>query len=255
MGLALYTALARLVLPFVLVALWWRGRRHPALRVPLGERLGRTAPALPWRADQRPLWIHAVSVGEVQAAAGLIAALRLHHPRLPLLLTMATATGRARAESLYRDALLPDASGHTALALAYAPFDLPGAAAAFLERARPVAAVFLETELWPNLLAACSARRLPVSLVSARVSERSVRRYLRFAPRLLRSMLGDLALIAAQTTADRSRFVALGAAPERVLVTGNLKFDLSLPADLAVRAQTQRDRYLGTRRAWVAGST
>ena len=256
MARALYTLLARLLLPFVLASLWWRGRRHPQLRVPLRERLGRSpAKPLPWSSEQRPLWIHAVSVGEVQAAAGLIAALRLRHPRLPLLLTMATPTGRARAESLYRNELSPDAAGHTPLALAYAPFDLPGAAAAFLERLRPVAAIFLETELWPNLLAACAARGLPVALVSARLSERSLRRYLRYAPDLVRRMLSGLTVIAAQSDADRLRFLALGADASRVTLTGNLKFDLTLPADLATRAQEQRGRYLGTRRAWVAGST
>lgn len=256
MGRGLYTLLARVLLPFVLAALWWRGRRHPALRVPLGERLGRISTSPPPRsAGQRPLWIHAVSVGEVQAAAGLIAALRLRHPRQPLLLTMATPTGRARAESLYRDALLPDAAGFAVLTLAYAPFDLPGATAAFLERQRPVAAIFLETELWPNLLAGCAARGVPVALVSARLSERSLRRYLRYAPRLVRRMLSGLVLIATQSDADRSRFVALGADSARVTVTGNLKFDLTLPADLASRAQAQRVRYLGSRRAWVAGST
>ena len=256
MGRPLYTLIVRLLLPVVLALMWWRGRRHPALRVPLGERLG-GAPAtpLPWSADQRPLWIHAVSVGEVQAAAGLIAALRLRHPRQPLLLTMATPTGRARAESLYRDALTPDAAGFTALALAYAPLDLPGATTRFLERVRPIAAIFLETELWPNLLAGCAARDVRVALVSARLSDRSVRRYLRYAPELVRRTLSGVALIAAQSDADRLRFLALGAQPARVAVAGNLKFDMTLPADLASRASEQRTRYLGTRRTWVAGST
>lgn len=260
MGRRFYTLLLSLLLPVAVAVLWWRGWRNPARRVDVGERLGRSQPrglprGLPWSEAIAPLWIHAVSVGEVQASAGLVAALRGRNPRLPILLTMTTATGRARAETLYRDALQPGPDGYAPMALSYAPFDLPGASAAFLDRVRPRAAIILETELWPNLLAACDSRAIPVALVSARLSERSVRRFLRFAPRLIGTALRQIRFIAAQSEADRARFITLGAEAARVQVAGNVKFDLPLPADLAGRGVALRTQYLGARRAWVAGST
>ena len=239
---ALYTLLLRLLLPAASLLFWWRGRRDPAQRVNLRERLGHGR----LRQGPQPVWIHAVSVGEVQAAAGLIALLRARDPRRPVLLTMATATGRQRAQELYRDPLVE---------LRYAPFDLPGAARRFLVRERPCAAIFLETELWPNLLASCARRHLPVALVSARLSERSLRRYRSFARRLMRRTLRTLAIIAAQSQSDAERFVALGADPARVHVSGNVKFDFALPEDLGARSAALRERWIGTRRAWVAGST
>ena len=243
---AAYTLLLRLLLPIVGAVFWWRGRRNPALRVDLRERLGHGS----LREGPQPIWIHAVSVGEVQAAAGLLSLLAVRDPRRPLLLTMATATGRRRAEDLFREA--PSAPR---IELRYAPFDLPGAATRFLQRERPCAAIFLETELWPNLLAACERRQVPVALVSARLSERSLSRYRSFAPRLMRGALRGLALIAAQSDADATRFILLGAPETRVHVAGNVKFDFALPSDLGARAASLRERWLGSRRAWVAGST
>jgi 3-deoxy-D-manno-octulosonic-acid transferase len=238
----LYTLLLRLLLPIAGLLFWWRGRRDPAHRVNLRERLGHGRQ----RQGPQPVWIHAVSVGEVQAAAGLIALLRERDPWRPVLLTMATATGRQRAQALYRDPLVE---------LRFAPFDLPGAARRFLVRERPVVAIFLETELWPNLLACCARRHVPVALVSARLSERSLHRYRSFARRLMRRTLRTLAVIAAQSDADAARFVALGADPAQVHVAGNVKFDFTLPPDTGARSATLRERWIGGRRAWVAGST
>lgn len=250
---ALYTLLLRLAMPAVCSVLWWRGRRQPTRRVDLRERLARTV--LPRATGRAPVWIHAVSVGEVQAAAQLIEALLARDPQQPLLLTMATATGRERAAAQYR-ALLTAAEGVApSLRLRYAPFDLPGAVARFLDAERPCAGLILEAELWPNLLQACARRRLPLALISARLSERSLRRYRSFAPGLMGRSLRSLTLIAAQTCEDAQRFVQLGAVAEQVQVAGNLKFDLQLPSGLPQQAALLRDRWLGTRRAWVAAST
>jgi 3-deoxy-D-manno-octulosonic-acid transferase len=239
---AVYTLLLRLMLPVASLLFWWRGRRDPAQRVDLRERLGHGRQ----RQGPQPVWIHAVSVGEVQAAAGLIALLRKRDPWRPVLLTMATATGRQRAQALYPDPLIE---------LRFAPFDLPGAARRFLVRERPSAAIFLETELWPNLLASCARRRVPVALVSARLSERSLSRYRSFARRLMRRTLRTLAVIAAQSDDDAGRFIALGADPQSVHVAGNVKFDFTLPEDIGARSAALRERWIGSRRAWVAGST
>lgn len=239
----IYTALLRLMLPVAGLLFWWRGRRDPARRVSLRERMGHGHP----RQGPQPVWVHAVSVGEVQAAAGLIRLLRSRDPLRPVLLTMATATGRQRARELFPADPLVEAR--------FAPFDLPGAARRFLRRERPCAAVFLETELWPNLLATCARHGVPVALVSARLSARSLGRYRSFAPRLMRRTLRLLAVIGAQSEADAARFIALGADPARVHVSGNVKFDFELPADIGSRSSALRERWIGSRRAWVAGST
>lgn len=241
---ALYTLLLRCAAPLLILGAWLRGRRDPSLRIDIRQRLalGRSVPPAP---AARPLWIHAVSVGEVQACAGLVAALRGRHPRLPLLMTTATATGMARAQRLYG----------RQLQLSYAPFDLPGAARRFLRGARPRAALFLETELWPNLIAACGAHEVPVALVSARVSQLSMQRYLRFAPWMMRAAVSALALVVAQSRADALRFARLGAGAGRVQVGGNLKFDVQPPDGLRTRATELSARYAAGRAVWVAGST
>jgi 3-deoxy-D-manno-octulosonic-acid transferase len=251
----LYTLLLRLVLPLVLWRMRRDARRDPALAIDWRQRLGRSYPPGAPRTPG-PLWIHAVSVGEVQSTAGLVAALRDRFPTRPLLLTMATATGRAQAARLHAPLLATPAAGvPPVLELAYVPFDLPGAVARFLDRYRPAAVILLETELWPNLIAAAADRGLPVALVSARISGRSVDGYRRWAAGFARQTMGRLALVAAQSAGDARRFVELGAPAERVAIAGSLKFDFPLPADLDHRAAGLRRRFLGTRRAWVAGST
>jgi 3-deoxy-D-manno-octulosonic-acid transferase len=250
---ALYTLVLRLLVPLVCATLWWRGRRHPGRRVDLRERLGRSTATL--SRGQAPVWIHAVSVGEVQAAAQLIALLAARVPQQPLLLTMATATGRQRATALYASYLTAHEGRLPLLQLRYAPFDLPGSVARFLAEVQPCAGLILEAELWPNLLRACARRGVPVALVSARLSVRSQRRYRSFALGLLQRSLRGLLLIATQTAADAQRFIELGASADRVQVAGNLKFDLQLPADLPQQAARLRQQCLGDRRLWVAGST
>ncbi len=204
----------------------------------LGERFGLGAP-LP----AGGLWVHAVSVGEVQAAATLVRALHERHPSLPLLLTTATVTGRDRAVALL---------GAIAT-VRYLPYDLPGATARFLQRARPRLGLVLETELWPHLYAAARRRGLPMMLASARLSERSVRRYRRLGRLMAETLRG--VHVAAQTVADAERFVAIGADPARTEALGNLKFDYLPPRDVAARGATLRAELGVARPVWVAGST
>jgi 3-deoxy-D-manno-octulosonic-acid transferase len=222
----LYTLLWRLALPFMFLYLRWRGRKQPEYRQNWRERLG-WAP-LP---DQRPvIWLHAVSVGETRAAAPLVKALRTRRPEATILLTQTTPTGRATARESFGNEVLQS----------YLPYDLPGAVDRFLDRTKPGMAIFLETEIWPNLYAACARRGIPVFLVNARLSERSARGYGRIAG-LIRPALASLSGIAAQTADDAGRLRALGApTPE---VTGNLKFDVSVPADTTVRAESLRGQF------------
>ena len=235
----LYTALLYLLLPLALARLYWRGRRDPGHHQRWRERFG-LIPPLPLTGC---LWIHAVSVGEVRAALPLIRALQARDPKLPLLVTTSTLTGSRQVQEAFGEQI-----HHV-----YAPYDLPGAVARFLRIVRPRLAIIMETELWPNLLRQCAAAEIPVVIANARLSERSARSYARFSG-LTAAMLRDIALIAAQAEADADRFRALGA--PRVQVTGNLKYDLKLPANLSEQGRQLRQAVLGeSRPVWIAAST
>jgi 3-deoxy-D-manno-octulosonic-acid transferase len=188
--------------------------------------------------------VHAVSVGEVQAAAALVAALRDRYPETPVLVTTFTPTGAARARALF----------HGTAEVCFLPFDLPGSVRRFLGRARPRLAVIMETELWPNLYRQCRLRRIPLVIASARLSRRSTDRYRRLGALFKETVAGGV-VVAAQGEGDAERFRALGAAAERTHVTGNLKFDLTLPADIGERGKALREQYAPSGAIWVAGST
>ncbi|MEO6185078.1 MAG: 3-deoxy-D-manno-octulosonic acid transferase [Steroidobacteraceae bacterium] len=238
-----YILALRLLLPFAVLWFLWRGWRNHAYYGRLREPL---ALGIKPRVD-RPVWLHAASVGEAQALGGLLRGLLQLPAPPPVLLTVGTPTGLARAREHYRD--LPQ------LTLQLAPWDLPGIAARFLRVNRPRAAVFIETELWPGQIAACAVAGVPLALVSARMSPRSLGRYQRWAPRLMQEAVRTFAAIGAQSEADRDRFIALGAAPARVQTTGNLKFDFRLPADVREQGDRLRDVWAAERPLWVAGST
>jgi len=225
------------VLPFAFVYLLWRARRQPEYLRHWPERLGWVRS---WTGGPR-LWLHAVSVGETRAAAPLISAWRARHPECAILLTHATPTGRETGHILFGDEIEQ----------AYLPYDFPPLVWLFLKRARPDMGVIMETELWPNLFAACAQRKLPLFLVNARLSERSARGYARFRGLVLPA-LQALSGLAAQTTEDGRRFAALGAPAIRI--SGNLKFDVSAPAETEQRTRELRQLFAG-RFVWLAAST
>lgn len=233
----LYTALIYLAAPVALAATWWRARRDPSYGERLGERWGFTEA----RFDDAPLWLHAVSVGEVQAGAVLIRALKERYPDRPIVVTTGTPTGAQRVESLFGDSVR-----HV-----YLPYDMPGAARRFLERVQPVAGIVMETEIWPNLFRECRRREIPLLLASARLSEKSARRYGRLRA-LTRDALEHVH-IAAQSALDAARFKEIGAA--RVDVLGNLKFDIQVREDVASEGRSLRAARFGGRAVWIAAST
>jgi 3-deoxy-D-manno-octulosonic-acid transferase len=235
----LYSFLFYLALPIIFIRLWWRSRRLPEYRQRLGERLGH----YPFKLDQC-IWVHAVSVGETLAAIPLIKALKSRYPHLPLLVTTMTPTGAARVKSALGESVI-----HT-----YIPYDFPGAVRRFLSAMQPMVGIIMETELWPNLLAACHHKTIPVCLVNARLSEKSARGYRRIAS-LTREMLQKMTVIAAHGEVDAKRFIALGAPKDRVIVTGNIKFDLELPLDLISKSTALRDVLGKERFIWIAAST
>jgi 3-deoxy-D-manno-octulosonic-acid transferase len=251
MARLLYTLLLALMLPLFIIWMKWRGWRNPVHRGSLRQRL---ALGLQQRQD-RPLWLHAASVGEVQALSGLVRLLLQQRPAQQLLITVGSPTGVARAVRLFAQDMQARPGEPQRVTVSLAPFDLPGIARRFLAANRPLAGAFVETELWPNMIAVASRAGVPLSMVSARVSERSTRGYLRFAPILLRHTLLHIGHIGAQSPADARRFIRLGADPSRVQVTGNLKFDFPLPPDIGQQGRELRARYAPGRPMWVAGST
>lgn len=236
----LYLAVAYLLAPVVCGTMLLRGIRDRSQWENFSQRFG-FGP----RSSRPAIWVHAVSVGEVQAAASLVLALRRRYPDVPLVVTTVTPTGAQRARALFGDAVQ----------VRYIPYDLPGSVRRFFNRVRPRVAVILETELWPNLYHFCGQRKVPLVLASARISPRSVGRY-RLLASLFRETLSHGIVIAAQGEGDAERFRSIGANPARTHVTGNIKFDLALPDDIRAQGAALRERYApGERLVWVAGST
>ncbi|MEA3157136.1 MAG: 3-deoxy-D-manno-octulosonic-acid transferase [Betaproteobacteria bacterium] len=235
---AAYSALIYAMLPYVLARLAWRSRREPGYRAHVGERFGYYGV----EPVSGPLiWLHAVSVGETRAAEPLVRALEARYPDHRLLLTHMTPTGRRAGESVFGDRVLR----------CYLPYDYPGAVGRFLDHFRPRMGLLMETEIWPNLIHACTRRQIPLYLVNARMSEKSYRGYSRFASLVGESMSG-LTAVAAQTKDDAQRLRMLGA--RTVTVTGNVKFDATVPADQVEEGQAWRTSF-GQRQVLLAAST
>ena len=215
-----------------------RSVRDPQYRDRIPERLGFTR----LRFSSAPIWIHAASVGEVQAAMPLIKRLLANTEHRPLLVTTTTPTGAARVKAVFDQQLQH----------AFLPYDTLGAVGRFIRRLQPHCLIIVETELWPNLLNACVNRGLPVVLASARISAKTASRY-RYARSLFSHALPQV-FVAAQTLEDAQRYRALGALPERIHITGNLKFDIQISESTLVVGK-QIKQMLQSRPVWIAAST
>jgi 3-deoxy-D-manno-octulosonic-acid transferase len=223
-------------------AMYWlfRGLAEKAYWDRFGQRFGFGYPRLP----AGTIWIHAVSVGEVQATAPLVRQLAKIFPNRRILVTTVTPTGAARARALFGDSV-----SHS-----YIPYEAPFAVDRFFAAVQPRMALIMETEIWPNLYHACGKRNIPLVLVSARISPKSVGKYRRWLP-LFRETLSFGIVIAAQSEADAERFRSLGANPQRMSVTGNIKFDIELPEGLQDEGAKLRSEQFGERPTWTAAST
>lgn len=240
----LYGFIFLLTLPAIFLRWWWRGRREPAYRLAWRQRLG-GAPISP--AGRPVVWLHAVSVGESLAAIPLIEAWQRRWPGWHWLVTSTTPTGAAIVRERLTDTVTQ----------AYFPLDLPFCWRRFYKRVQPQCALIMETELWPNCLALCQKKGLPVYLLNGRLSARAALRYQKpFVRGLMQPAIQSLAGIAAQTESDAEQFVAVGASPVQVAVCGNLKQAL-LPLASQVLLGTQIRENLGLmqRFIWVAAST
>ncbi len=226
---------------FVPFACYWlvRGLGNRAYFDRLGQRFGFGFPKF-----EHCIWIHAVSVGEVQASLPLIRVLRERFPKRTLLVTTVTPTGAARIRALFGESVKH----------CYIPFEFPGAVNNFFNAVHPDAALIMETEIWPNLYRGCGVRNVPLILVSARISPRSISGYRRLLP-LIRETLSHGIIIAAQSQSDADRFLSLGASAVRTWVTGNIKFDVELPADIPEKGRAFRANRIGERPVWIAAST
>ncbi|MEN5241317.1 lipid IV(A) 3-deoxy-D-manno-octulosonic acid transferase [Pseudomonas atacamensis] len=243
MNRTLYTALFYLGLPLVAIRLWLRARKAPAYAKRIGERFTLGMPTL----QPGGIWVHAVSVGESIAAAPMIRALLERYPALPITVTCMTPTGSERIQALF--------ANEPRIQHCYLPYDLPCAAARFLDRVQPKLAVIMETELWPNHIHQCAKRGIPVALANGRLSQRSAKGYGRFS-KLTAPMLAEMSLLAVQTEAEAQRFRDLGARPESVEVTGSIKFDLTIDPQLLQRATELRSQWQALERpVWIAAST
>jgi 3-deoxy-D-manno-octulosonic-acid transferase len=225
----------------IFLRLWWRSRRAPAYRYRWGERFARYPFSVSPFGDEQPIWIHAVSVGETIAAKPFIEALLVRYPHI--LITTMTPTGSEQAAKLFCGRV----------AHVYLPYDYGFAVRHFLKLFNPRVGILMETELWPNLIAHCQRHAIPLIVANARLSASSAQGY-RYLGGLTRGMLQNLRLIVAQHEDDARRFIELGAPEDKVKISGSLKFDLSIAADLPQQANSLRDSW-GQRPVWIAAST
>ncbi|MGE3919556.1 MAG: lipid IV(A) 3-deoxy-D-manno-octulosonic acid transferase [Gammaproteobacteria bacterium] len=212
----IYTFCYTIAIPFILLRLYWRGRKLPGYRKRVLERFS----IISKPQQENSIWFHTVSLGEVIAAIPLIKTLQLRYPDTLISITTMTPSGSERVKAVFNDTVY-----HV-----YVPYDLPWLINKFLKIVKPKLLIILETELWPNLLACCHRAGLPVFLANARMSARSVERYAKIQP-LTRQMLNQITQIAVQTEEEAKRYMRLGMPEKRISVTGSIKFDISVPDD------------------------
>lgn len=235
-----YSIVFTLLIPLILLRLIWRGSRASVYFKRWDERFAiKTAPT----SDKPLIWLHAVSVGEVEAARPLVASLQETYPQHRILITTMTPTGSARVIKLYGETVLH----------CYLPYDLPFAVKRFLKTVQPTLGIIMETELWPNLIHYSAEFKIPLVLANARLSARSAKGYQRVA-KLARNMLESFSLIAAQSHDDRQRLIELGADKNSVHAVGNLKFEISMPASVNEQAEAMCSAW-GDRPVFIAAST
>ncbi len=220
--------------------LLWRGIKAPDYRHRWRERFAFYNKPFP----QDVIWFHAVSVGEAEALFPLVRHIQKQHPDAKLLITTTTPTGSARVKAVMQDTV----------AHVYLPYDVPDAINRFMRCFKPKLAVIMETEIWPNLFAGCGKNAIPLYIINARLSEKSSRGY-RKIPALVHPALAQVSGIATQTQDDANRFIAIGAASEKVFTLGNIKFDVEIPPSiLAQGLQIKADLFEG-RFVWLIAST
>jgi 3-deoxy-D-manno-octulosonic-acid transferase len=236
----IYTVAMYLLIPLILYRLAVRGLRYREYFGRWRERFG----FFPDPHIRESIWIHAVSMGEVNAALPLIDALMQRHQNTPFVITTVTPTGSERVRRVYGDRVFN----------VYLPYDLPASIRRFLKRVRPRVSVVMETEIWPNLFFECESNGIPLILANARLSEKSFKGYGPVRP-LAERAVASARYIAAQSATDAGRLRELGAQPDRLGIVGNLKYDMNVPLDVAKQAKSVRQNWGAQRPVWIAAST
>lgn len=236
----LYSLFIYLLTPLALLYLAFRGLRSPDYLKRWPERFAFFDKPLAGGG----IVVHAVSMGEVNAASTMIRELIKQYPDLPLYVTTLTPTGSERVRTLF-----PEAAFHV-----YLPLDIPGSVKRFFDRLQPRLMIIMETEIWPNLYHQAACQGIPLVIANARISERSIGAYRRLRP-LIGPALDSVSQIAAQSDLDASRLVEIGADKKRLTITGNLKFDVHLPPSLFEQAEPVRLAWGTDRLVLLGGST
>lgn len=238
--LKLYSLLFYCILPFLPLRLLLKGRKAEAYRARWHERFAKykTAPL------KESIWVHAVSLGESIAAIPLIKELQKKYPDTRLIVTTMTPTGSERLQKTFGNSILQ----------LYVPYDYPRAVNRFLNHFNPKFLIIIETELWPNILYYCKNRDIPIFLVNARLSERSVSRY-KLCKTFAKEMLESLTKVFAQSNKDGKHFLELGLDENKLLVTGNIKFDIQVPEDIHDQGLKLRQKWGVSRSIFIAAST
>ncbi|HGF7228129.1 TPA: lipid IV(A) 3-deoxy-D-manno-octulosonic acid transferase, partial [Vibrio cholerae] len=237
---SLYSLLLLLAAPFMLYSLYKKKPSKPAFGSRWQEHFGNTPPL---STDSKPIWIHAVSVGESLAAIPLIKAIKAKNRQQMIVVTTTTSTG---AEQI---AKLGDLVEHR-----YMPFDFSFAVRSFLRAIKPAKLLIIETELWPNTLKTVHKANIPIIVVNARLSEKSLRNYAKFKP-LFNLIHPCLSKVLCQTQADADRFAQLGVAHDKLNVTGSIKFDIYIDDEVKIKGSELRTQLGQDRFIWIAAST
>lgn len=229
----LYNMVFTLAIPLILIRMWLRGAANPGYRQRWAERFA----LFKFTGKHQGILIHSVSVGETLAAEPLVRSLQTAHPDLTITITTTTPTGSDQVRRLYVHDLAAGRIVHV-----YLPYDLPWLMSRFIKKIKPRICLIMETELWPNIIRSCNKQNVPVILANARLSEKSAKGYAKFA-NLTQPMLQGLDLVAAQHQNDAERFIALGISSNKVVVTGSIKFDISVPNTLTQQAHTLKQQW------------
>ncbi len=236
----LYSSIFLILLPFILFRLYWRGKKSPEYRNRWWERLAIYKQSYP----KGVLWLHAVSVGETEAAIPLIHQLQKKLPEQQILITTTTPTGSSRVQSHFKQKV-----SHV-----YLPYDIPWIVKRFILCFKPRMAVFLEKEIWPNLFEQCHNNNIPIVIINARLSQKSAKGYLKIRS-FIQPALDQVSWIACQTTADQQRFEQIGAPSKLTETQGNIKFDLTIDETLKSEARILKKQLFQNRFVWIIAST
>lgn len=241
----LYNLVFTLAIPLILFRMWLRGSSNPGYRKRWAERFA----LFKFTGKPRGILVHSVSVGETLAAEPLVRSLQAAHPDLTITITTTTPTGSDQVKRLYAEDLEEGRIFHV-----YLPYDLPWLMSRFIKKVKPSLCLIMETELWPNIIRTCNKNKVPVFLANARLSNKSAKGYAKFS-KFTQPMLQGLDLIAAQHNDDAERFIGLGVNKDKVVVTGSIKFDITVPGNVLQQANILKQQWGENRLVIVLASS